>query len=102
MPQTLFKIGDKARIDTPMINMKISMHLSPQDSGVSLRFTNLAHLRDFLSNLTTAEDSDGPLTVSMSADLAYMLVAFAARGEMLPRTAEERRAHAEHTGGNHV
>lgn len=75
--------------------MKITMHLSPQDSGVSLKFTNLAGLRDFLSKMTTAEDADSTATVSMSADLAYMLAGFAARVENLPRTDEERRAGVE-------
>lgn len=72
-------------------------------TNTTYEFTNLAELRDFLSQLTTQNGfADSGQTVSMSADVAYMLAALAAREEILPRTDEERRAHAEHTGGNHV
>lgn len=72
-------------------------------TNTTYEFTNLAELRDFLSQLTTQNGfADSGQTVSMSADVAYMLAALAARKEILPRTDEERRAHAEHTGGNHV
>lgn len=84
--------------------MKIVIH-DYKSSGTDATYdlTTPAELRNFLSQLATQDGfADSGPTVSMSADAAYMLAALAARKESLPRTDEERRAHAEHTGGNHV
>lgn len=84
--------------------MKIVIHDYKSSAiGTMYDLATPAELRGFLSQLTTQDGfADSGPAVSMSADAAYMLAALAARGEMLPRTGEERHAHAEHTGGNHV
>lgn len=75
--------------------MKITLHL-PMSllDGSTYDLTTPAELRDFLSRLTSPKGyaDDSPLTVTLSADAAYMLASLAVRGESLPRTDEERRS----------
>lgn len=72
--------------------MKITFR-GPGKVNVAYSFSNFSQLRNFLSELVTPEGyADGGVSVvSLSSDAAYILAAFAARGENLPRTDEERR-----------
>ena len=70
------------------ITLHLPMHLP---GGIAYNFTGPAEMRVFLSRLISPEQT----LKKMSVDAAYMLAALAARGEILPRTDEERHAAAE-------